>query len=68
MSCCEAKQDLWVDLAQIVLSCCVRRIITFLRQQTPSVLHPKLFIKTCHEHHVYMLMHVIECVDKFLIT
>ena len=35
---------------------------------TPSMLHPKLFIKTCHGHHVYVLMHVIECVDKFLVT
>ena len=35
---------------------------------TPSVLHPKSFIKTCHEHHVYVLMYVIECVDKFFVT
>ena len=35
---------------------------------TPSVIHPKSFTKTCHEHHVYVLMHVMECVDKFLIT
>ena len=34
----------------------------------PSVLHPKSFTKICHEHHVYVLMHVIECVDKFLVT
>ena len=33
---------------------------------TPLVLHHKSFTKTCHEHHVYMLMHVIECVDQFL--
>ena len=30
---------------------------------TPSVLHCKSFTKTCHEHHVYVLMHVIKCVD-----
>ena len=35
---------------------------------TPSVLHPKSFTKTCHEHHIYVLMNVIECVDKFLET
>ena len=35
---------------------------------TPSVLQTKSFTKTCHEHHVYVLMHVIECVDKFLVT
>ena len=29
---------------------------------TPSVLHPKSFTKTCHENHVYVLMHVIKCV------
>ena len=34
---------------------------------TPSVLHPKSFTKTCNEHHVYMLMHVIECVDNFFV-
>ena len=33
---------------------------------TPSVLHHKSFTKTCHEHHVYVLMHVIKCVDQFL--
>ena len=32
---------------------------------TPSVLHRKSFTKTDHEHHVYVLMHVIECVDQF---
>ena len=30
---------------------------------TPSVLHCKSF-KTCHEHHVYVLMHVIKSVDQ----
>ena len=33
---------------------------------TPSVLHRKSFTKACHEHHVYVLMHVIECVDQFM--
>ena len=33
---------------------------------TPSVLHYKSFTKTYHEHHVYVLMHVINCVDQFL--
>ena len=35
---------------------------------TPSVLHRKSFTKIYHEHHVYVLMHVIECLDKFLVT
>ena len=35
---------------------------------TPSVLRPKQTIKSCHEHHVYVMMHVIEGVDKFLVT
>ena len=35
---------------------------------TPSVLHPKSFMKTCHEHHVYVLVHVIKCVNQFLVT
>ena len=35
---------------------------------TPSVLCLKSTTKICHEHHVYVIMHVIECVDKFLIT
>ena len=34
----------------------------------PSVLRPKQTIKSCHEHHVYVIMHVIEDVDKFLVT
>ena len=33
---------------------------------TSSVLHRKSFTKTCHEHHVYVLMQVIKCVDQFL--
>ena len=32
---------------------------------TPSVLHYKSFTKTPHEHHVYVLMHVIKSVDQF---
>ena len=36
------------------------------RVVTPSVLHPKSFTKICHGYHVYVLIHVIECVDKFL--
>ena len=32
---------------------------------TPLVLQRKSFTKTCHEHHVYVLMHVIKCVDQF---
>ena len=35
---------------------------------TPLVLRFKPTTKTCHEHHVYVIMHVIECVDKFFIT
>ena len=38
------------------------------RVVTPLELHPKSFTKICHEHLVYVLVHVIECVDKFLIT
>ena len=33
---------------------------------TTSVLHHKSFTKTCHKHHVYVLMHVTSCVDQFL--
>ena len=40
-------------------------IVEFLHV-TPPVLHRKSFTKTCHEHHVYVLMHVIKCVDQFL--
>ena len=31
---------------------------------TPSVLCPKQITKQCHEHQVYVIMHVVECVDK----
>ena len=39
---------------------------TWFAVVTPSVLHRKSFTKTCHEHHVYGLIHVIKCVDQFL--
>ena len=35
---------------------------------TPLVLRPKQTTKSCHEHHVYVIMHVIEGVDKFLVA
>ena len=35
---------------------------------TPSVLRPKPTTKPCHEHHVYVIKHVVKCVDQFLIT
>ena len=35
---------------------------------TPSVLRPKQITKPCHEHHVYVIMHVMECVDKIFGT
>ena len=38
------------------------------RAVTASVLHPKQTTKPYHEHHVNVIMHVIECVDKFLVT
>ena len=33
---------------------------------TPSVLPLKQLAKLCHEHHVFVIMHVIKCVDPFL--
>ena len=33
---------------------------------TPSVLRPKQITKPCHEHHVYVIMHVMKCVDNIL--
>ena len=33
---------------------------------TPSMLHPKSFTKTRHEHHIYVLVHVMECIDEAL--
>ena len=38
------------------------------RAVTPSVLRPKETTKSCHGHHVYVIMHVIEGVDKFLVA
>ena len=35
---------------------------------TPSVLRPKPTTKLCHEHRVYVIMHAIEGVDKFLVA
>ena len=35
---------------------------------TPSVLRPKQTTKSCHEHHVYVIIYVIESVDKFLVA
>ena len=32
----------------------------------PSVLHPKSFTKTRHEHHIYVLVHVMEWIDEVL--
>ena len=32
------------------------------------VLHPKQPAKSCHEHHVYMTLHVIKSVDELLVT
>ena len=34
----------------------------------PSVLRPKQITKPCHEHHIYVIIHVMECVDKFFGT
>ena len=36
------------------------------RAVTPSVLHPKQITKPCHEHRVYMIMHVMEWIDEVL--
>ena len=38
------------------------------RRVTPSVLRPKPTTKSCHEHRVCVIMHVIEGVDKFLVA
>ena len=34
------------------------------RGVTLSVLRPKQITKPCHEHHIYVIMHVVECMDK----
>ena len=31
---------------------------------TPLVLRPKQITKSCHEYHVYVIIHVMECVDN----
>ena len=38
------------------------------RAVTPSVLRPKQTTKSCHEHHIYVIMYVIECVDNIFVT
>ena len=36
------------------------------RAVTPSVLRPKQTTKSCHEHQVYVIMHVMERIDEVL--
>ena len=36
------------------------------RAVTPSVLRSKQITKPCHEHHVYVIMHVMESIDEVL--
>ena len=38
------------------------------RAITPSVLRPKQTTKPRHEHHVYVIMHVMEGVDNIFVT
>ena len=38
------------------------------RAVTLLVLHPKQTTKPCDEHHVYVIMHVMECVDNIFVT
>ena len=38
------------------------------RAVTPSVLRPKQTTKLYHEHHVYVIMYVMECVDNIFVT
>jgi hypothetical protein len=40
--------------------------VPLLRHVTSSVLPHKQLAKTCHEHHIYLILHVIYCVDKVL--
>ena len=40
----------------------------YFEDVTPSVLLPKQTTKPCYEHHVYVIMHVIKCVNKLLVT
>ena len=35
---------------------------------TPSVLRRKQITKSCHQHHVYVIMYVMECVDNIFVT
>ena len=35
---------------------------------TPLVLRPKQITKPYHEHHVYVIMYVTECVDSIFVT
>jgi len=35
---------------------------------TPSVLRPQQITKPCREHHVYVIMHVMEGVDNIFVT
>ena len=34
---------------------------------TPSVLRSKSITKISHEHHIYVIMHVMECVDNIFV-
>ena len=38
------------------------------RAVTPLVLRPKQTTKSCHEHHVYVIMYVMKCVDNIFVT
>ena len=38
------------------------------RAVTPLVLHPKQITKPCCEHHVYVIMHVMEGVDNIFVA
>ena len=46
----------------------LRRSSPIVIDVTPSVLRPKPTTKSCHEHCVYVIMHMIEGVDKFLVA
>ena len=39
-----------------------------LEHVTPSVLCPNQITKSCHEHYVYVIMHVMEYVDNIFVT
>ena len=55
---CSEKLNKNGDVAQLVERLSV----------TPSVLRSKPTTKSCHEHRVCVIMHVIEGVDKFLVA